>query len=301
MTVPTSHITICICTFRRREMLQSLLDDLREQETGGLFTYSVLVVDNDRQGSAEQVVSEFRAQQPFRVDYFIEPRQNIALARNKAIENAIGDYVVFIDDDESPIRRWLLTLFEACNKFKAYGALGPVHPRFDQAPPDWVVKGKFYARPTYPTGFVIDWPKGRTGNTLLKMEVFAGETQPFRPEFRTAEDQDFFRRMIEKGYFFIWCDEAVAYETVPPIRWKRSLLLRRALLRGYTSLSHPTFAIRDAFKSAVAAPAYALALPFALLMGQGKFMNLLVRLCDHLGILLGLVGINPVKEPYVTT
>jgi hypothetical protein len=192
-------------------------------------------------------------------------------------------------------------LFEACNKFNAYGALGPVHPRFDEPPPNWVVKGKFYARPTYPTGFVIDWPKGRTGNTLLKMEVFAGETQPFRPEFRTAEDQDFFRRMIEKGYFFIWCDEAVAYETVPPIRWKRSLLLRRALLRGYTSLSHPTFAIRDALKSAVAAPAYALALPFALLMGQGKFMNLLVRLCDHLGILLGLVGINPVKEPYVTT
>jgi succinoglycan biosynthesis protein ExoM len=102
MTALTSHITICICTFRRREMLQSLLEDLREQETGGLFTYSVLVVDNDRQGSAEQVVSEFRAQQSFRVDYFIEPRQNIALARNKAIENAIGDYVVFIDDDESP-------------------------------------------------------------------------------------------------------------------------------------------------------------------------------------------------------
>jgi succinoglycan biosynthesis protein ExoM len=282
-------------------MLQSLLDDLREQETGGLFSYSVLVVDNDRQGSAEQVVSEFRAQQSFRVDYFIEPRQNIALARNKAIENAIGDYVVFIDDDESPIRRWLLTLFEACNKFNAYGALGPVHPRFAEPPPDWVVKGKFYARPTYPTGFVIDWPKGRTGNTLLRREVFAGESQPFRPEFRTAEDQDFFRRMIEKGYFFIWCDEAVAYETVPPIRWKRSLLLKRALLRGYTSLSHPTFAIRDVLKSAVAAPAYILALPFALLMGQGKFMSLLVRLCDHLGILLGLVGINPVKEPYVTT
>jgi succinoglycan biosynthesis protein ExoM len=301
MTGLTSHITICICTFRRREMLQSLLDDLREQETGGLFTYSVLVVDNDRQGSAEQVVSEFGAQQSFRVDYFIEPRQNIALARNKAIENAVGDYVVFIDDDESPIRCWLLTLFEACNRFNAYGALGPVHPRFDEPPPDWVVKGKFYARPTYPTGFVIDWPKGRTGNTLLKREVFAGEPQPFRPEFRTAEDQDFFRRMIEKGYFFIWCDEAVAYETVPPIRWKRSLLLRRALLRGYTSLSHPTFAIRDVFKSAVGAPAYALALPFALLMGQGKFMSLLVRLCDHLGILLGLVGINPVKEPYVTT
>jgi succinoglycan biosynthesis protein ExoM len=301
MTTPISHITICICTFRRAEMLKSLLEDIRQQETDGAFTYSVLIVDNDRQGSAEPVVTEFASRQSFRVDYFIEPQQNIALARNKAIENATGDFVVFIDDDESPIRRWLLTLFEACIKFNAYGALGPVFPRFDEPPPRWVVAGKFYDRPTYPTGLVIDWRKGRTGNTLLKREVFAGESMPFRPEFRTAEDQDFFRRMIEKGFFFIWCDEAVAYETVPPIRWKRSLLLRRALLRGYTSLSHPTFAVVDILKSAVAALAYSVALPFALILGQGKFMNLLVRLCDHLGKLLGFIGINPVKEPYVTT
>jgi len=301
MTTSVSHITICICTFRRPEMLKGLLEDLRQQETLGAFTYSILVVDNDGQGSARQVVSEFAAGQSFAVEYFVESRQNIALARNKAIAQARGDYVVFIDDDESPIRRWLLTLFEACNRFNAYGALGPVHPRYAEAPPDWVVAGKFYDRPTYPTGFVIDWPKGRTGNTLLRAEVFAGESEPFNPEFRTAEDQDFFRRMIAKGYFFVWCNEAVAYETVPPIRWKRSLLLRRALLRGYTSLSHPTFAVRDILTSATAVLAYTMFLPVALIMGQGKFMNILVRLCDHLGRLLGFVGINPVKDPYVTT
>jgi len=282
-------------------MLKSLLEDLRNQQTDGKFTYSILIVDNDREGSARKTVEEYVAEQPFPVQYFIEPRQNIALARNKAIAESTSEFVVFIDDDESPIQRWLLTLYGACIQFNAYGALGPVHPRYDVEPPRWVLAGKFYDRPTYPTGLVIDWPKGRTGNTLLRREVFAGESQPFNPEFRTAEDQDFFRRMIAKGYFFIWCDEAVAYETVPPIRWKRSLLLRRALLRGYTSLSHPTFATRDILTSAVAAPAYILFLPVALVMGHGKFMNILVRLCDHLGKLLGVIGINPVKEPYVTT
>jgi hypothetical protein len=163
------------------------------------------------------------------------------------------------------------------------------------------VDGKFYDRPTYPTGLVIDWRKGRTGNTFLKRDVFAGMEEPFRPQFRTGEDQDFFRRVIEKGFVFIWCNEAVAYETVPASRWDRSFLLKRALLRGYTSLAHPTFAARDIFKSFVATLAYVFALPFALILGQGKFMSVLVKLCDHLGKLLGFVGINPVKEPYVTT
>jgi hypothetical protein len=29
-------------------------------------------------------------------------------------------------------------------------------------------------------------------------------------------------------------------------------------------------------------------------------MTLLVKLCDHLGKLLALVGINPIREQYVT-
>ncbi len=297
----SKHITVCVCTYRRPELLRSLLEDLREQDTGGLFTYSILVVDNDHRRSADGVVSEFAAGQTVPIEYYVEPEQNIALARNKAIEHASGDFVVFIDDDESPIQRWLLTLFEACSRHNVHGVLGPVHPRYAETPPTWVVDGKFYDRRTYPTGFVIDWRKGRTGNTLLKKEVFTGVMQPFRPEFRTGEDQDFFRRMIEKGYVFIWCNEAVAYEVVPPIRWKRTFLLKRALLRGHASLAHPTFGARDIMTSALAAPAYALALPFALVFGQGAFMSILVRLFDHLGRLLGLVGINPVRKPYVTT
>lgn len=300
MSTISQHITVCICTYKRPELLKGLLKDLKTQETEGLFSYSILVVDNDHKESAKDVVCEFAGSQTVGIDYCVQPEQNIALARNVAIAHATGDYVVFIDDDESPIQRWLLTLFEACNRYKVDGVLGPVHPRYAEPPPRWVVEGKFYDRRTYPTGHVIDWKKGRTGNTFLKRDIFAGLSEPFRPEFRTGEDQDFFRRMIDKGHVFIWCNEAVAYETVPPNRWNRWFLLKRALLRGHTSLAHPTFATRDLLKSALAAPTYALLLPFSLLLGQGTFMSILVRLCDHLGRLLGFVGINPVREPYVT-
>jgi succinoglycan biosynthesis protein ExoM len=300
MSNASQHITLCICTYKRPELLRRLFDGIGAQETSGLFTFSIVVVDNDHSESAKRVVEEFIAASPIPAIYCVEPRQSIALARNKAIENAKGDFVAFIDDDEFPTDRWLLTLFEACCQYNVDGVLGPVKPHFDEEPPRWVVKGKFYERETYPTGFVIDWRKGRTGNVILRRRVFAGWAQPFNPEFWTGEDQHFFLDAIEKGHVFIWCNEAVAYEVVPPIRWKRMFMLRRALLRGSMEPKGPTFGLRSVAKSLLAVPLYVLALPFALMAGQDKFMGLLVRLCDHLGKLLAIVGINLIKEQYVT-
>lgn len=296
----TQHISVCICTYQRPDFLRRLLQDLVAQDTDGQFTYSIVIADNDRQQSAQALAAEFASRSAIPIRYCMEPRQNIALTRNKAVENAEGDFIAFIDDDEFPTKRWLLTLFNTCHQYDVDGVLGPVKPHFDAGAPMWVVKGKFYDRPTYPTGLVIDGRKGRTGNVLLKKRVFAECELPFRPEFRTGEDQDFFRRMIEKGHVFIWCDEAVAFEVVPPIRWKRTFMLRRALLRGANSLAHPTFGARDIVKSLIAVPAYTVALPFAFLLGQHRFMTLLVSLFDHVGRLSAVLGVNPVREQYVT-
>lgn len=294
------HICVCICTFKRPDLLRRSLEAVCAQDTAGLFTYSVVIVDNDEAESGHAVISNLSASSSVPLKYCVEPQQNIALARNKAVENATGDFIAFLDDDEVPIREWLLTLFKTLTLHKVDGVLGPVKPLFGDDAPRWVVRSRLYDRPSYPTGFVIDWRKGRTGNVLLKREIFAGAEQPFRPQFRVGEDQDFFRRMIENGHIFIWCDEAVAYEIVPPIRWRTSFLLRRALLRGASSLLHSSFGVRDIAKSVIAVPAYTAILPFSLILGQARFMTYLVKLFDHLGRLLALVGVNPVKEGYVT-
>jgi glycosyltransferase involved in cell wall biosynthesis len=298
--VEAMHISVCICTYKRPDLLRRLLTDLGRQETGGLFAYSIVVADNDRLESAKSVAAEFAAASPIAVRYCIEPQQNIALTRNKALANAGGDFIAFLDDDEFPARDWLLTLFKTCQERNVDGVLGPVKPHFDQETPQWVVDGKFYERPNYPTGFVIDGRQGRTNNVLFRKRIIPSGAPAFRPEFRTGEDQDFFRRMIDLGHVFVWCNEAVAYEVVPPVRWKRSFMLRRALLRGATSPAHPGFGARDIAKSVIAVPAYAVGLPFALVLGQRWFMTLLVKLCDHMGRLLMVVGINPIHEPYIT-
>lgn len=299
MPHPTDHISVCICTYKRPAYLQRLLEELDRQETGGEFTFSIVVADNDRAESAKPVLAAFAAHSSRAVDYCVEPEPNIALTRNRALRHTRGNFVAFIDDDEFPTPTWLRTLFAACRKFDVDGVLGPVKPHFEVPPPAWIVRGRFHDRPTYPTGYVISGPQGRTGNVLLKRHLFAGDDPPFRAAFLTGEDQDFFRRMIERGHVFIWCDEALAYETVPAARCTRSFLLRRALFRGAISRQHPTCGAREVLKSMVAVPAYGAGLPVFLLLGQHLFMKYLVKTCDHLGRLLATVGFGRPKR-YVT-
>lgn len=298
MTDKPVHICVCICTYRRPDFLLRCLRDLQRQVTEERFTYSVVIADNDEARSAESAVAAFAAKSPVSVSYCVEPQQGIARARNKAVTNADGDYLAFIDDDEFPGRNWLLTLYKACDEYRVDGVLGPVLRHFDEAPPKWIEKSRFYKRPINPSGSPVRWRQARTGNVLLKRKMIAAGEQPFRPEFRAGEDHDFFRRKIEQGNVFAWCAEAPVYEVVPPVRWKRIYLLRKALLRGASARLQPSCDGWSIAKSVVAVPAYAVALPVALILGQHRFMTLLVKMCDHLGKLLALVGINPVKEQY---
>jgi len=301
MTENLPHISVCICTYKRPEYLQRLLVELADQDTGGLFTYAIVVAENDALRSAESVVDGFASTSGVPVVYCVEPRQGIALARNQAVRNAHGEFVAFIDDDEFPVKNWLLNLFKTLQEHKVDGVLGPVKPHFDTQTPQWVIEGGFYDRPMHPTGLVLDWQQCRTGNVLLKSDLLASQEQPFRPECLQGEDLDFFQRMTAKGHTFVWCNEAVAYEVVPPSRWKRSFLVRRALFRGVFSLRNHGLAPMRILQSVIAAPAYALALPVAFVLGQGRFMRYVFKLSYHVGRLLAVVGVNPIHEPYVTS
>jgi succinoglycan biosynthesis protein ExoM len=294
------HISVCVCTYRRPELLARLLEGLAHQETHGRFTYSVVVVDNDRTASARAVVEDAVTRCPVPIVYRVETAQGIAHARNRAVQSATGDFVAFIDDDERPIATWLLLLFETCVARGADGALGPVKPSFDTEPPGWITRGRFFERADYPTGFVIAGDQGRTGNVLLRRHLFRDGEPAFRVEFVTGEDQDFFRRRIAEGRMFVWCSEAVAYETVPPARWRRSYIVRKAVMRGRYRVIEPTFGRFEAGKSVVAIVLYAAALPALFLGGQHVFMRYLEKFCYHAGAVLALTALAPRGATYVS-
>ena len=124
------HITVCVCTFRRTDLLRRLFTELEKQETAGAFTFSVTVVDNDAAGSARATVEECARESGRETRYSVEPLQGIARARNRALANSRGEYIAFIDDDEYPTPRWLALLLAACRGREVSGVLGPVLPHF---------------------------------------------------------------------------------------------------------------------------------------------------------------------------
>jgi|SRR5271167_2042618 len=293
VTKAIEHISVCICTYKRPQFLKRLLEKLNGQETNGLFSYSIVVVDNDHLQSSERFVLDFSAGSSFPIKYCVEPRQNIALARNTAIENSSGEFIAFIDDDEFPISRWLLTLFESLNEYGVDGVLGPVIPHFEHTPPRWVVKSKCYDRPSHVSGYTLSARESRAGNVLFRKKILDGVDTPFQIQFGTGgEDVDFFRRMIEKGCKFVWCNEAPVYEEVPQSRCTRSYLLKRALLRGSNYPKHSKHRIRDTVTSLIAVPCYTLALPVLALVSPHLIIKYLVKLCDHSARILAMFGLK---------
>lgn len=291
-------VTVCICTYRRPDQLRRLLVALASQDTTRRFSYSIVVADNDHCESARHVVEEFRATSAVAVTYCVEPEQNIALVRNRALEYAVGDFVAFIDDDEFPTEDWLATMLKACEECDADGVLGPVRPFFDETPPAWLVRSRLCERPEHRTGMILHWRDTRTGNVLFRRAILAGVETPFLREFGNGgEDQDFFRRMIESGYRFVWCNEAVVYEVVPEERRRRRYFLKRALLRGQNE--RLLLSTTSIVKSLIAVPAYVTLLPLMCVLGQHALMNCSVRLLDHAGKLLAAVGIRPVRGKYL--
>ena len=296
MTRGVDHVTVCVCTFKRPQALAALLQSLEQQDTAGEFSFSIIVVDNDRHQTAAATCAEFASSSAIPLEYHVEPEQNIARARNRAVGHATGQFVALIDDDEIPGRDWLLALYQAQHQFKFSGVLGPVLPLYESAPPQWILAGRFHERPHHATGTVLDWRQTRTGNAFILRTVFQQTNEPFRPAFGMGgEDRDFFKRMTAAGHRFVWSEDAPVWEVVPAKRCSRSFMLRRALLRG----TIPHFGWRHVATSLVAVPAYTLMLPFCLLLGHHVLMKYLIKNFDHMGRLLAILGVKVIRQKYV--
>jgi succinoglycan biosynthesis protein ExoM len=292
------HISVCICTYKRPDLLRQLLEKLQYQETDNLFIYSAVVVDNDINKTAQDTVHNLQKSSAIKIDYYYEPEKNIALARNKAVENAQGSHIAFIDDDEFPVSDWLLQLYKAMHRHKSDGALGPVRPYYPEGCPAWLIKSRLCERPEHQTGTVLHWGETRTGNVLIDRKIFKDPGNRFGREFgRTGgEDIEFFRKMIEAGKIFIWCNEAPTYETVPPERWSKRFYSQRLLRIG--GLVGEKIRQRDSitrcFYSLIKSTGWiitmGLSLPFAELVGDHLYMRAVTKIMYNAGLISGLMG-----------
>lgn len=301
--MPRDSISVCVCTYRRTHLLPRLFEKLAVQRRDSEFDFDIVAVDNDAGSSARTMVSSLASRLNLEATYDVVPVKNFAMVRNRAVELAEGQFIAFIDDDEVPVENWLSRLRFTLNQCSADGVLGPVKPYFDQTPPSWLIKSGLCERPSHITGAVLHWGQTRTGNTMLRKSIFYQHGIWFDPRYATGgEDKDFFKRAAAAGCKFVWCEEAVVYELVPPERQRKFYYLKRALLQGAISSKYDleSGSAIDSFRMIVktlsAAIAYTLLLPAFLVGGMHVFMKYLVKDCHHISRLSAMIGLPIIRD-----
>ncbi len=218
-------------------MLLALLNAIGQQRLACPESQiEIVVVDNDPDHSARRVLTSWRSPPGFQLVFVHECEPNISVARNAATQKASGDWIVFVDDDETPSSDWLSSLVEAQRNFRADAVFGPVVPCYGAETPAWVREGAYFERRRFVTGTVIDEADARTGNVLINAQRMKRLDGPFDRSFgRTGgEDSVLFRDLLAQDCMFVWCDEATVSEVVPLERANAGWLLRRSFRVGQT-------------------------------------------------------------------
>lgn len=226
-----ASIDICICTFRRPFLAQTLESLSRLAPSD--HTIRVIVADNDRVPSAQPIISEWQDRLPFPLHYLHAPAANICIARNACLEVADADFVAFVDDDERVTATWLQALLAHAEQGGADAVLGPVRAVYGTDAPRWMAQGDFHStRPVFVGGAIRT---GYTCNVLIRW------IEPFRSlRFDLAlgrsggEDTDFFHRLTTLGGTIAYAPDAVVEEPVPADRASMAWLIRRRLRFGQT-------------------------------------------------------------------
>lgn len=292
-------ISICVVTFRRPNGLTRLLNSLKKINITDGVTFEVVVIDNDRRESAADVIKNF--QKDFDcLNYFVEQEQNIAKARNLAVEKARGSWIAFIDDDEVAHPNWLIRFWELKGKQLGDGYFGPVIPILEKTAPAWMDKELFYGRPRFSTGTRLNHSRQtRTGNTFVCKVLFVKYRFDLRYGSCGGSDTKLFSRALGDGANFYWCDEAEVNEYIPAERMKFLWLAQRSFRGGLThtkqerEYTNNLLYLLIRFIKAIAGIVFFICgLPFKLIKGQQYAIKNILRIFVQLGHISELLNIN---------
>lgn len=226
-------IDVCVCTFRRPQVANTLRSLARLRLEEG-WAVRVVVADNDDEPSARDIVEQTTKEEGLHVSYIHAPARNISVARNACLEVADAPYVAFIDDDEIADENWLKELMTVLEQEKADVVLGPVEALYDDSAPRWMVDGDFHAtRPVWVHGAIVT---GYSCNVMFKREAPGLKDLRFRLDLgRTGgEDTVFFAALYKVGSKISFAPEAWVREGVPDHRARFDWLFKRRFRSGQT-------------------------------------------------------------------
>jgi len=225
MSAPRPPATIAIATYNRSrwlgETLASLAAHLADRPE-----VEVVIVDNRSTDATAEVAAPFVAAHPsWRI--VTESAQGLSHARNRAIAEARGEVIVFLDDDVLIEPGWLDALLDPwrgpdAEKIGAVG--GEVVPVFPEGCPKWLEgwATPLCLRPDAGPLSPRQMPMG--ANLALPREVFArfggfgGELGRKGKSLLAGEETEFLKRLHRGGLQVWFAPQAVVRHQFPAAR-----------------------------------------------------------------------------------
>jgi glycosyltransferase involved in cell wall biosynthesis len=129
-------ITVAICTRNRAAFLEKAVRSVLAQVNDAV---EILIVDNGSTDGTARLCAQWAADS--RVKFFREPAIGLSVARNSALREARGDWIIFLDDDAEVEPGWLANyegFFSRLPSPRVAVAGGAVIPRHEIPPPKWL-------------------------------------------------------------------------------------------------------------------------------------------------------------------
>ena len=289
-----SMVDICICTFRRahiRETLRSIaaLHDVQD--------IRVIVADNDDTPSAKTLVEDSARDFGLTINYIHAPARNISVARNACLDAASAPLIAFIDDDEIAMPGWLSSLRGIMQSTAADIVLGPVNALYSGKVPRWARSGDYHStRPVFIGEKIVT---GYTCNVLFRRDTPEFSGLRFRIELGKSggEDTAFFSEAVRKGARIAYAPDAIVIEDVTPERARFSWLLKRRFRAGQTHatllMEEPQASRLKNFIKAAAKAGFCFCLGLVLIFSIRQWT---LRGALHVGVMAGLIGHSTIEQ-----
>ncbi|MBD1927466.1 glycosyltransferase family 2 protein [Trichocoleus sp. FACHB-90] len=133
------NFTVAIPTYNGGDRLPEVLHLLQEQLNTEQFSWEIIVIDNNSTDHTAKVVQEYQSnwQASIPLKYYLETEQGAAFARQRAVEEAQGEFIGFLDDDNLPDFNWVAAAYAFGQAHPEAGAYGSqVQGFFEVEPPE---------------------------------------------------------------------------------------------------------------------------------------------------------------------
>lgn len=224
-------ISVIVCTYNRADMLRRALQSLVRLELDAAWRYEIVVVDNASSDGTAEVIAAVAASSAVPLRGIYEPRQGVAIARNRGLRESRGTWIAYFDDDQVAAAGWLAALLAMAGRRSLRCVGGPV--RLVMPDLDFREAPLLYQRLLGNTGLrttPLRYSRKTapaTNNLLVHRSVF-DEVGIFDESMvNSGEDTDLYRRIEAAGIEAWFTPGAVVYHVLPAyrrtpqyLRWK---------------------------------------------------------------------------------